>query len=211
LEVNLTEENVDKMEKGRKTKGTTRYCANRIKISKDADPDRKYLCVIPTPDGEAFLGVLVFPDKVYGGVTGRELMSKYLSRNWRKGQLADTDAKKQSKYRNKPRYGNGRSKEDWDRVTRLGNEREDYSFLAHKKKLEELEGNEKGKQAYLDKLNRMKRKYRYNIGNQADCPSEKSENARREEQLDENEYDNHKPVTIGKKIDEYDEEAEATE
>jgi len=185
---------------------STRWASGRIKISKEADPERKYLCVIPTTDEEAFLGVLVYPDKTYGDVTGREIIAKYLSRNWRKGELASTDAQKQSKYRNKPRYGYGRTKEDWDRIERLGNERDDYSFLKHQKKLNDLEGNEKGSKAYLGQLNKMKQKYRYEIGNQAHCPSEKTEASKREEQLDENEDDNHTPYTIKKKLDEYSEE-----
>jgi hypothetical protein len=156
-------------------KKSTRWASGRIKISKQADPNRKYLCVIPTSDGEAFLGVLVYPDKMYGEFTGRQIIAKYLSRNWRKGELASTGAKRQSDSRNKPRYGNKRTQEDVDRVTRLGNERDDSAFLKHKHKLDELEGNKRGTKEYIKNLNRMKNKLKFDIGNQAYMPSEWTE------------------------------------
>ena len=171
-----------------KKKKSTRWACRREEISKEADPERKYLCVIPTSDGEAFLGVLVYPDKVYGTETGRQIIAKYLSRNWRKGELAKTDAKRQSDFRNEPKYGNNRTQGDWERVERLGNEKDDYTFREHQKKLQELKGNAKGKRTYLRELNEMKQKLRFDVGNQALMPSEKSPK-KREDRDGDDDYD----------------------
>jgi len=181
-----------------------RWAKDRVEISKTASARKRYLIVIPV--GEGFIAVFVHPNKTYGEFTGKQLIAEYLSRFWKKGTLADTGAKRQSKYLHKRRYGNNRTRADLERVTRLGNPRNDLEFQKHQKKLKELEGNIKGKRDYLRNLERMKKKLKYEIDNQADCISEWTEEEKRLMLLQQNEEDKHAPYTKAEIIDDEEEE-----
>jgi len=182
---------------------SNRWCKDRVEISKTADKRKRYLVSVPV--GEAFLGVYVRPNKQYGEFSGKQLISMYLSRWWKKGDLPHTGAKRQSDYLHKPRYGNNRTRADWERVNRLGNPRNDLEFRKHQEKLKELEGNIKGKKDYLRKLERMKKKLKYNIGNQTNAPSEETDTERRERQQREIETGKITPYTRGDVEDEEEE------
>jgi len=97
--------------------------------------DREYMLKLPL--GNGFVCVFVNPFKSYGAKTGKELMKDYLHKNWNKGTIAQTDNARKSKSMNKIIY-DGLTRRDIERIEKLGNVLDDYTFEKYKRKLDSM-------------------------------------------------------------------------
>ena len=97
--------------------------------------DREYMCKLPL--GDSSVCVLVNPFKQYGDKTGKEVMRDYLHRNWIKGTIPKSDNARKSRSMNKVVY-DGLTRRDIERVEKLGNVLDDYTFQNYKRKLDSI-------------------------------------------------------------------------
>jgi len=96
-----------------------------------------FLVALPTDDSSGcHIMAFVEPHKLYGNVSGRQLIEMYLSKYWKKGTIPVYPWIRQAIYRHKEkRYGH-RSLHDIEVLTKKGNEKDIVSFLQHKRRIQ---------------------------------------------------------------------------
>ena len=109
--------------------------------------DRLYLIALPVVGeyvGKSYVNAMVYPDRLYGGISGLELIKLYLSKHDKQGKPPDTQAKRMYKFRHKERWGGeAKSVYELEILTGKGNVLNDKTFEKFNETLSGIDKNEK--------------------------------------------------------------------